>query len=226
MSDNGVSSAFFLTEDPAQAFQTMLCWETGIPHWNIRTGDLSDHQYRQVIESVSRLQDGLIHFENIVDNPTPHEVKRRATQLVKQHNIGLIVVDYVQLMEVVGKGYDNANARLSEISRQLSLMAGQLHVPVVVCSQLSRDSVKNQRAPELYDLRDSGSLEQDARWVIMLWHPYKVFIDDKGKITYPPDEAHIYVRKQNSGPTGMAKTYWHENMVRFENITQPWRTQA
>jgi replicative DNA helicase len=223
----GIATAYFLCEDPAQAFQTIVSWHTGIPGNSIRTGDLTDHQYKQIMESVPIVQQGLIHFEDISSNPTAHEIKRRLTRLLKQYdNIGLIVVDYIQLMHAIGRHHDNRNSELTEVSRHLSLLSAEMHLPEVICSQLSREQAKEKRPPELRDLRDSGSLEQDARLVVMLWTPWLVFTEDKFRSQYPENEAHAYVRKQNAGPTGAVKVVWNPNMVRFENIAQPWRGQA
>ncbi len=163
---------------------------------------------------------GVLSSKNILidDTPalTPSEVKARARRVQRENeNLALIVIDYLQLMQVPGKG-ENRVAEISEISRSLKAMAKELNVPVIALSQLSRavDSRPNKR-PILSDLRDSGAIEQDADVVAFLYRHSKYDKSDLESI----GKAEVNIEKQRNGPTGTIQLAFIENIATFQNLS-------
>jgi replicative DNA helicase len=149
------------------------------------------------------------------------EMRSKARRLSLEHGLDLLVVDYLQLIQGHSRG-DNRVQEISEISRSLKGMARDLNVPVVTCSQLSR-VVENRpgHRPQLSDLRDSGSIEQDADIVMFIYREDVYYTEDEWEQQfpnrpYPKNIAEIMVAKHRHGPTGSVKLRFRENLVRFE----------
>ena len=149
------------------------------------------------------------------------EVRAKARRLKAEHDVGMIIVDYLQLMSGP-KGVESRQQGISHISRSLKNLAKEIEVPVVALSQLSR-AVENRtdRRPQLSDLRESGAIEQDADVVMFLYRPwiYSQEDEDKGK-------AQVIVAKQRNGPTGNVNITFIDRFARFENSTTITQAQA
>ena len=145
---------------------------------------------------------------------TPAELRARCRRISREHGLDLVVIDYLQLMQVPGSK-ENRNAEISEISRSLKAMAKELNVPVIALSQLNRavDS-RTEKRPNMSDLRDSGSLEQDADIVIFIFREYAY---DEFKDTADPGVAEILLKKHRNGETGKFKLAWRGQYTRFDN---------
>ena len=179
-------------------------------------GQLEEDDWEGIDKALSVLSSKRILLD---DTPalTPSEVKARARRIKRENqDLALIVIDYLQLMQVPGKG-ENRVAEISEISRSLKAMAKELNVPVVALSQLSRavDSRPNKR-PILSDLRDSGAIEQDADVVAFLYR-HSVYdrsdLESRGK-------AEVNVAKQRNGPTGAIEVAFIEHIATFQNLSK------
>ncbi|MEG0831895.1 MAG: replicative DNA helicase, partial [Acidaminococcaceae bacterium] len=163
--------AFFSLEmSKEQLVQRMLCAEASIDSARLRVGELQDEDWQKLIDAAGRLSEANIFID---DTPsiTVMEMRSKARRLKVEHDLQLIVIDYLQLMQGGGKrNSDNRQQELSEISRSLKALARELHVPVIALSQLSRSVESRQiKRPMLSDLRESGALEQDADMVAFLY---------------------------------------------------------
>jgi replicative DNA helicase len=141
------------------------------------------------------------------------EIRTKARRLQSEHGVGLIVVDYLQLME--GRNQENRVQEVSEISRALKLLARELNVPVLALSQLSRGvESRPDKIPQLADLRESGSIEQDAD-VVMFIYREEMY---KGRDAKRPHIAEIYIKKHRNGPTGQIDLYFDQEKTSFKNL--------
>ena len=154
------------------------------------------------------------------------EMRSKARRLSLEHGLDLLIVDYLQLIEGRGKGGDNRVQEVSEISRSLKGMARDLNICVLTCSQLSRGVTnRTSHRPMLSDLRDSGSIEQDAD-VVMFIHREDMYYTEEeweqhspGR-PYPKNIAEIIVAKHRNGPTDDINLYFRDNLLRFESIAR------
>ncbi len=202
---NGAKIGFFSLEMSAQQLvDRMLAAEAKVDAWKLRTGRLtSDEEFSLVQEALGRLGEAPIHID---DQPGNNILKMRsaARRLKNEHGLDLIIVDYLQLMMPTHtRAQDSMVQQVTEISRSLKNLARELDVPVIALSQLSRAVEQRGGKPRLSDLRDSGSIEQDAD-VVMFIHR-----DDK---TNPnsdrPNIAEILIEKHRNGPTGKIELYF------------------
>lgn len=205
---------FSLEMSDQQLVDRMLAAEAKVDAWKLRTGKLStDHEFTLVQEAMGRLSEAPIHID---DQPGNNILKMRsaARRLKNEHGLGLIVVDYLQLMMPSGtRHHDSMVQQVTEISRSLKIMARELDVPVLALSQLSRAVEQRGGKPRLSDLRDSGSIEQDAD-VVMFIHR-----DDKSnKESERPNIAEILVEKHRNGPVGMVELYFDEKRTTFLSL--------
>jgi replicative DNA helicase len=153
---------------------------------------------------------------HIDDTPalTPTEMRARARRMAREHGLGMIVIDYLQLMQGSG-GSDNRTAEISEISRSLKALAKELKVPVIALSQLNRSlEQRPNKRPVMSDLRESGAIEQDADVIVFIYRDevYNPESADKGV-------AEIIIGKQRNGPIGTARLTFLGKYTRFENFT-------
>ena len=195
--------------------QRMLSSEARINAQHVRTGQqLSQSDWGKLGAAITRLSDARIFID---DNPnlTVMDIRARARRLrQKEGDLGLVVVDYLQLMTGRGK-YENRQVEVAEISRGLKILARELEAPVVALSQLSRNlEARQDKRPMLSDLRESGSLEQDADVVLFIYREEQ----------YDPDvpierrgDAEIIVAKHRNGPTGSAHLLFQNQYARFDN---------
>ena len=177
----------------------------------LRTGDLEDEDWPRVTDAITKLSDAKIFID---DMPalSPGELRARARRLKREHDIGLIVIDYLQLMQVPGNK-ENRATEISEISRSLKALAKELGVPVVALSQLNRSlEQRTDKRPMMSDLRESGAIEQDADLILFIYRDeyYHPESPDKG-------QAEIIIGKQRNGPTGSIKLTFLGQYTKFES---------
>ncbi len=216
-------AVFSLEMSKEQLIDRMICAQAGVNLWKLRTGRLSDKEVPGQDSDFTRIGHamGVLSEAPIFIDDTPFtnvmEIRTKARRLQAEHNLGLIVLDYLQLME--GRGNNNTDNRVqvvSEISRGLKSIARELNVPVLALSQLSRQVEQRPRAiPKLADLRESGSIEQDAD-VVMFIYREEIYKKDTNR----PHIADIIIAKHRNGPTGIVPLFFDENSVSFKNLEQ------
>ena len=210
--DSNIGAGMFSLEMANhQLAMRLLCAEARVDSHYVRTGRLPAKLWKNLGISAGNLENAPIYLD---DTPALNvlELRAKARRLKAEHNIGLIVVDYLQLMQGP-RGVESRQQEISVISRSLKALAKELNIPVIALSQLSR--AVEQRAdkqPQLSDLRESGAIEQDADVVIFLYRPwvYTQEEEDEGK-------AKIIVAKQRNGPTGSISATFISRYARFEN---------
>jgi replicative DNA helicase len=162
---------FSLEMDGTQLVRRLVSMDTGIPHEAIRNGTTTSEQDRIIGESVDKISYSPIHIEDRT-SMNIRDIRTRASLLKKKHNIGLVIVDYIQLMSGIDSKGKNREQVVSEISRGLKCLAKELEIPVIALSQLSRSvETRGDKMPQLSDLRESGAIEQDADSVMFLMRP-------------------------------------------------------
>lgn len=205
---------FSLEMSSQQLVDRMLASESRVDAWKLRTGKLStDGEFDALRESLDRLSQAPIYID---DQPGNNILKMRsvARRLKREKGLGMIVVDYLQLMvPTQTKASDSVVQQVTEISRSLKQLARELDVPVLALSQLSRAVEQRRGRPRLSDLRDSGSIEQDAD-VVMFIHRE----DKMSESTERNNIAEIIIEKHRNGPTGSAELYFDENRATFLSI--------
>ncbi len=201
--------------------QRLLTMEGRINAQSARSGRLKDEEFKRLIDAAGRLFTARIFID---DTPSISvmELRTKCRRLKSEHDIGMIVVDYLQLMTASVKDNSNREQEIATISRGLKALAKDLDVPVVALSQLSRavEQRGGDKRPQLSDLRESGSIEQDADVVMFLYRPeyYGIKTTPEGHST--KGLAEIIVGKQRNGPTGSKRLYFVEDYARFENFSR------
>lgn len=205
---------FNLEMSKEQLVDRMLADASGVDAWNIRTGNLSDDDFSKLSEAMGEMAEAPIFID---DTPGLSVLEMRTKARRASHNapLGLIIVDYLQLMQSNGNHNGNRVQEVSEISRGLKLIARELNVPLIALSQLSR-SVESRTPPipQLADLRESGSIEQDADIVSFIYRPGY----------YEPDNpefeniTELIIAKHRNGPTGKIGLYFHPERLRFMSL--------
>ncbi|MGD9950190.1 MAG: replicative DNA helicase [Desulfobulbus sp.] len=193
----------------------MICSVGRIDSQRMRTGKLHDNDWPKLTRATGMLADAPIFIDDTA-GLTVLEMRAKARRLTSEHNLGLIVVDYLQLMQ--GKSNsENRTQEISEISRSLKAMAKELNVPVVALSQLNR-SLENRtdKRPQLADLRESGAIEQDADVIMFI---YRDEVYNRTEDNPNRGLAELIIGKQRNGPTGMLKLTFLGEYTTFENYT-------
>lgn len=213
MRHNKRIAMFNLEMSGEQLVQRMIAAETRIDSQRLRRGQLHDQEWPIFLEAVGRLSETKIFID---DTPsiTPLQLRTKCRRLYAEHGLDLIMIDYMQLMQAE-RTTNNRVQEISEISRSLKGLARELDVPVVTASQLSR-AVENRqdKRPQLSDLRDSGSIEQDADIVMFIYRDEYYNPDTTDR----PNIAEINVAKHRNGPTGVVDLYWHGKLATFRNL--------
>jgi replicative DNA helicase len=203
---------FSLEMSTQQLVDRMLSAESRVNAWNLRTGNLqAENEFAKIRDSLDRLSKAPIFVDDLAGNSI---VRMRSVcrRIRAEHGIGLIIVDYLQLMST-SKNYDSMVNQVTEISRSLKALAKEFDVPVIALSQLSRAVESRGGRPRLSDLRDSGSIEQDAD-VVMFIHR-----EDKGKDeSERTNIADILIEKHRNGPVGKVSLYFDEKTTTFMSI--------
>ena len=209
---------FSLEMSKDQLVDRLLAAEAEVDLWKMRTGRLSDdgenNDFERIGHAMGRLSDAPIFIDDSASSNIM-EIRTKARRLQAEHDLGLITVDYLQLME--GRNTDNRVQEVSEISRALKSLARELNVPVLALSQLSRAvESRNPPIPQLSDLRESGSIEQDADVVMFIYREEQY----KGRDAKRPHIADIMIKKHRNGPTGQIELYFDETKTSFRSLSR------
>ncbi|HOE27032.1 MAG TPA: replicative DNA helicase [bacterium] len=210
------TAVFSLEMAREQLVLRMLCSHARVSAHNVRTGFISEkHDFPKLVNAAGKLAAAPIYID---DSPALSvlEMRAKARRLAAREKIGLVIVDYLQLMRSYSKKVENRQQEISEISRSLKALARELAVPVIVLSQLNREAeARPDHRPRLSDLRESGAIEQDADVVLLLFR----------EEYYEPDNeeakgrAEVIIAKQRNGPVGNVKLTFLEECTHFENYT-------
>ena len=203
---------FSLEMSKEQLFLRMLTSEAGIDSHRLRTGFLGERDFPKLTTALETLGRARIFIDDTASIGVL-EMRAKARRLKAEHGLDLIIIDYIQLMQGRGR-FENRVTELASISRGLKGLAKELHVPVVVLSQLSRaPEQRPSKRPLLSDLRESGALEQDADVVIMIYREdmYEATEENQGI-------AELIMAKQRNGPTGSVRLAFIREFTRFENL--------
>lgn len=204
---------FSLEMSKEQLVDRLLAAEAGIDAWNLRTGNLSDQDFEKLGHAMGSLSEAPIYID---DTPgiTVNEMRTKARREQHQRPLGLIIVDYLQLMSGTTTGGDNRVQEISEISRGLKAIARELNVPLIALSQLSRSvESRSPQIPQLADLRESGSIEQDADLVMFIYRE-----DYYNPETERQHITDVLIKKHRNGPTGGVELYFHPERLEFRTI--------
>ncbi len=203
---------FSLEMSKDQLVDRLLSSTAGVDAWKIRTGNLYEEDFAKIGEAMSVLSEAPIFIDDSA-NTSIMEMRAKARRLKAEHGLGLIVLDYLQLMG--GGGYtDNRVQEISEISRSLKGLAREMNVPILALSQLSRAvEARPDKRPLLSDLRESGSIEQDADVVMFIYREDYYNRDAENK-----NIADILIRKHRNGPTGSVSFYFVADQMKFVDL--------
>ena len=203
----------------------LLASESGVNSRRVRLGLHTEEDERHIMEAIGILSESAIYID---DSPQLRvvEMRSKARRLYFERGIDLIIVDYLQLMEGEGIRGENRVQEISYISRSLKALSRELNVPVIAVSQLSRaPEGRPSHLPQLSDLRESGSIEQDADVVVFIYreeyyHPNEdEWLSQHPDKEYPREEADLIIAKHRNGPTGQIKLRFRHNLAKFENIS-------
>ncbi len=207
---------FSLEMSKQQLVTRMLCAESEVDTQRIKSGHMQPKDWEKLMEAMERLSDARIYIDDTA-GVTATDIKAKCRRLMmEEKDLGLIVIDYLQLMEGGGNPNDR-NQQISAISRSLKGLARELDVPIIALSQLSRGvEARTDKRPMLSDLRDSGAIEQDADIVMFIYRDEyynKDDVNNKGK-------AELILAKHRNGPTGTIELLFQGNITKFKNKTQ------
>ena len=214
---------FSLEMSREQLALRILAADAEIDSHRLRLGLYTEAEEQRIIDSIGRLSELPVYID---DTPLQAmaEMRAKGRRLSMERGLDLLVVDYLQLIQGRGRGQNNRVQEISEISRELKGMARDLNIGLVACSQLSRGvEQRAEHRPQLSDLRDSGSIEQDAD-VVMFIHREDMYFTEEDweqhfpSRQYPRNLAEIIVAKHRNGPTGSVSLYFRDNLVRFESL--------
>lgn len=213
MSQKKYSVAVFSMEMPGEQLAIRMMSSLGrVDQKKVRTGELQPEDWPRLTSAIGMLSETRLFID---DTPalTPTDLRARARRLQREHGLDMIVVDYLQLMQVSGGG-ENRATEISTISRSLKALAKELNVPIIALSQLNRSvEQRPDKRPVMSDLRESGGIEQDADVILFIYRDevYNPETNDKGV-------AEIIIRKQRNGPTGAVRLAFLGQFTRFENL--------
>ncbi len=210
---NQTVAIFSLEMSKEQLVNRMFSLESRVDAQHLRTGNLSDAEWEKLIESA-----GVIGKSNLIIDDTPgisiSELRSKCRKFKLEHNLQMIIIDYLQLMSGSGKGGDSRQQEVSDISRSLKALARELSVPVIALSQLSRAvEQRPDHRPMLSDLRESGAIEQDADMVMFIYRD-----DYYNKDSEKKGIAEIIIAKQRNGPIGTVDLVWLPEYTKFANL--------
>ena len=206
-----------------QLVDRMLAAESRVDAWKLRTGKLrADHDFAQLRDALGRLSKASIHIDDKAGN-TILGMRSAGRRLKRESGLDLIIVDYLQLMSPSGrfKNSESMVQQVTEISRSLKILARELDVPIVALSQLSRAVEQRGGKPRLSDLRDSGSIEQDADVILFIYRDeyYNEESPDKGI-------AELIIGKQRNGEIGTSRVAFVGQYTRFENLAPEYFSES
>jgi replicative DNA helicase len=190
----------------------IICSQALVDSQNVRKGDFQPEDWLQICAVIDKLSAAPIYIDDS-SSITVSEIRAKCRRLKQTKNLGLVVIDYLQLMQGSRRA-DNRQQEISEISRSLKVLAKELDIPVIALSQLSRTSeTRSDKRPMLSDLRESGAIEQDADLVMFLYRD-----DYYNKDSQEKNIAEVIIAKQRSGTTGTYKLGWQGRYTKFVNI--------
>ena len=204
---------FSLEMSKEQLVNRMLCAEALVDAQKVRTGELNSDDWSKLVESMGALSEAPIYID---DTPgiTAMEIRAKCRRLKIEKGLGLVVIDYLQLMSGSGRS-DSRQQEISEISRSLKAIAREIEAPVIALSQLSRAcEARSDHRPMLSDLRESGAIEQDADLVAFLYRDEYYFPEKTEK----KNQAELIIAKQRNGPTGTVNLTWLGQYTKFANM--------
>lgn len=209
---------FSLEMAAPQLVDRILCAQAGIDLWKLRTGRLSskgeENDFTKIQEAIGILSESPIFIDDSASSSVL-EIKTKARRLQAEYGLDLIVVDYIQLITPINS-YESPVQQMTEISRSLKALARELNIPVLAVSQLSRASEQREdKRPKLSDLRDSGSLEQDADVVLLIFRE-----DLAHKQSERKNLADIIIAKHRNGPVGQIELYFDQDRVSFQSLAK------
>lgn len=204
---------FSLEMSKEQLVNRLFSMESKVDSQHLRTGNLSDAEWEKLIESA-----GVIGKSHLIIDDTPgisiSELRSKCRKYKLEHNLEMVIIDYLQLMSGSGRSTDSRQQEISDISRSLKALARELHVPVIALSQLSRAvEQRPDHRPMLSDLRESGAIEQDADVVMFIYRD-----DYYNKDTEKKGIAEIIIAKQRNGPIGTVELVWLPDFTKFANL--------
>jgi replicative DNA helicase len=211
---NTAVAIFSLEMSKEQLVLRMLCSEARVDNSKVRTGYLGERDFPRLAMAAGRLAEAPIYID---DTPAQNvlELRAKARRLKREANIGLVIIDYLQLMRGL-TAQENRTQELSEISRSLKSLAKELHIPVIALSQLNRQvEQRADRRPMMADIRESGAIEQDADVIMFIYRDevYKADSQDEGV-------AEVIIGKQRNGPTGTVRLAFRREYTRFDNLVE------
>ena len=210
--ENVPVAIFNLEMSKTMIVNRIICSQALVDSQNVRKGEFQPEDWLQICSVVDKLSKSPIYIDDS-SSITVSEIRAKCRRLKQTKNLGLVVIDYLQLMQGGGKS-DNRQQEISNISRSLKILAKELDIPVIALSQLSRSSEsRGDKRPMLSDLRESGAIEQDADMVIFLYRDDYYNEDSSEK-----NIAEINIAKQRSGSTGTLKLGWQGRFTKFVNI--------
>jgi len=210
---NVTTAIFSLEMSKEQLAKRILAMNSRVDSQKLRTGDLSDQEWGDIVDSAR-----IIGGTNLVIDDTPGisvtELRSKCRKLKLEKNLGLVMIDYIQLMTAGSKHSESRQQEISEISRSLKALAREINAPIIALSQLSRKvESRDDKRPMLSDLRESGAIEQDADVVMFIYRD-----EYYNKDTETPGVTEIIIGKQRNGPIGTVKLGWKSELTKFVNI--------
>jgi replicative DNA helicase len=218
----GAVAIFSLEMSKESLLLRLLASEARVDAHKFRTGHMSKEDWRRITESLSKMAEAPLWIDDSAAG-TVMEMGAKARRLKREKGLALVIVDYLQLVAARGR-FGNRNEEVSSISRSLKGLAKELKVPVLVLSQLTRAPEREERKPQLADLRESGAIEQDADVVLFIYRPnfYKTDMPDEDRA-----KADVIIAKQRNGPTGAVNFVFLSKHTRFEEAApDAWEPEA
>ena len=210
---NAIVAIFTLEMAAEQLVQRMISGMSGIDSQRLRLGRIEDLEWEQFTRVSSTLSEAAIFIDD-TPSPSPMEVRTKARRLAAEYDLDLIIIDYLQLMQGGDRRLENRVQEISYISRSLKALARELNVPVIAISQLSRAvEARQDKKPQLSDLRESGSIEQDAD-VVMFIYREELYDEDSDRANV----ADIIVAKHRNGPTDTISLHFNPKLTKFADL--------
>ena len=208
---------FFSMEMAAnEIIDRMISDVSGVDNWHMRTGNLTDEEFSRIGDALGEMDEIPIYIDD-TSSMTIMEIRNKARRAVHDHNIGIIIVDYLQLIQGSDRYAGNRVQEVTEISRGLKILARELKIPVVALAQLSRNVTgRDDPRPVLSDLRESGSIEQDADLVMFLHRVDYYHMNEEGY--EPTNITELLVQKHRHGAVGKIELYFHPELLRFMSL--------
>ena len=206
---------FSLEMSKEQIMYRLLAMETNVNQMRLRNGKLSQNDWIKINKMVNILSKLPLFIDDTSDLSIQNIRSKIKTLMFEQNQVGLVIIDYLQLMQNSRMKIENRVQELSQITRSLKLIAREFNIPIIALSQLSRNvENRTEKRPVLSDLRESGSIEQDADLVLMLYRKHYYYPNDSSQ----SNEIELIIAKQRNGPIGTVQLQFNEKSNKFSNI--------